>query len=70
MGDAGSLFIGFMMASLALNESYSRTNIVAVLAPVLILGVPIFDTMLVSMIRIGKGILPIYGSNDHTAKGL
>lgn len=70
MGDAGSLFLGFMMAALALNESYSRTNIVAVLAPVLILGVPIFDTLLVSMIRIGRGILPIYGSNDHTAQRL
>jgi UDP-GlcNAc:undecaprenyl-phosphate GlcNAc-1-phosphate transferase len=70
LGDAGSLFIGFMMASLALNESYSRTSTVAVLSPLLILGVPIFDTMLVSMIRIGKGILPIYGSNDHTAQRL
>jgi UDP-GlcNAc:undecaprenyl-phosphate/decaprenyl-phosphate GlcNAc-1-phosphate transferase len=70
MGDAGSLFLGFMMAVLALNESYSRTNVVAVLSPVLILGVPIFDTFLVMMIRIGKGKLPIYGSNDHTAQRL
>ena len=70
MGDAGSLFLGFMMAVLALNESYSRTNVVAVLSPVLILGVPIFDTFLVMMIRMGKGILPIYGSNDHTAQRL
>jgi UDP-GlcNAc:undecaprenyl-phosphate GlcNAc-1-phosphate transferase len=70
MGDAGSLFLGFMMAVLALNESYSRTNVVAVLSPVLILGVPIFDVMLVAMIRMGKGILPIYGSDDHTAQRL
>jgi len=70
MGDAGSLFLGFMMAALALNESYSRTNVVAVISPVLILGVPIFDVMLVMMIRIGKGKLPIYGSDDHTAQRL
>ena len=70
MGDAGSLFLGFMMAVLALNESYSRTNVVAVLSPVLILGVPIFDTFLVMMIRMGKGALPIYGSDDHTAQRL
>lgn len=70
MGDAGSLFLGFMMASLALNESYSRTNIVAVLSPVLILGIPIFEVMLVVMVRLGKGILPIYGSDDHTAQRL
>lgn len=70
MGDSGSLFIGFMMAALALNESYSRTNIVAVLAPVLILGVPVFDTMMVTMIRLGKGTSPLHGSNDHTAQRL
>ncbi len=70
MGDAGSLFLGFMMAALALNESYSRVNHVAVLSPVLILGVPIFDTFLVIFLRIRKGILPIYGSDDHTAQRL
>jgi UDP-GlcNAc:undecaprenyl-phosphate GlcNAc-1-phosphate transferase len=59
-----------MMAALALNESYSRTNVVAVISPVLILGVPIFDVMLVMMIRIGRGALPIYGSDDHTAQRL
>lgn len=70
MGDAGSLFIGFMMAALALNESYSRVNYIAVLSPLLILGVPIFDTFLVMFIRIRKGILPIYGSDDHLAQRL
>ncbi len=70
MGDSGSLFLGFMMASLALNESYSRVNIIAVLSPILILSAPIFDTLLVSVIRIQKGMLPIYGSNDHTAQRL
>jgi UDP-GlcNAc:undecaprenyl-phosphate/decaprenyl-phosphate GlcNAc-1-phosphate transferase len=70
MGDAGSLFLGFMMAVLALNESYSRTNVVAVISPILILGVPIFDVMLVMMIRMGRGALPIYGSDDHTAQRL
>lgn len=70
MGDAGSLFLGFMMAALALNESYSRTNVVAVLSPVLILGVPIFEVVLVAMIRIGRGVLPIYGSDDHAAQRL
>jgi UDP-GlcNAc:undecaprenyl-phosphate GlcNAc-1-phosphate transferase len=70
MGDAGSLFLGFMMAALALNESYSRVNYVAVLSPILILGVPIFDTFLVIFLRIKKGLLPIYGSDDHTAQRL
>jgi UDP-GlcNAc:undecaprenyl-phosphate GlcNAc-1-phosphate transferase len=70
MGDAGSLFLGFMLSALALNESYSKVNLMAVLSPVLILGVPIFDTMLVSLIRIKRGMLPIYGSNDHSSQRL
>jgi UDP-GlcNAc:undecaprenyl-phosphate GlcNAc-1-phosphate transferase len=70
MGDAGSLFIGFMLSALSLNESYSRVNVLAVLSPILILAVPIFDTFLVSVIRLKKGMLPIYGSNDHTAQRL
>ncbi|HRU38867.1 MAG TPA: MraY family glycosyltransferase [Candidatus Goldiibacteriota bacterium] len=70
LGDAGSLFLGFTLAAIALNESYTRTNVVAVLSPVLILGVPIFEVILVTMIRIGKGVLPIYGTDDHAAQRL
>jgi UDP-GlcNAc:undecaprenyl-phosphate GlcNAc-1-phosphate transferase len=70
MGDAGSLFLGFMLSALALNESYSKVNVLAVLSPILILAVPIFDTTLVSVIRMSKGMLPIYGSNDHAAQRL
>jgi len=70
MGDAGSLFLGFMMAALALNESYTRVNYIAVLSPLLILGVPIFDTFLVMLVRMEKGIIPIYGSDDHLAQRL
>lgn len=70
MGDAGSLFIGFLLATLALNGGYSRVNNIAVLSPILILGVPIFDTFLVMFIRIAKGRLPIYGSDDHLAQRL
>lgn len=70
MGDAGSLFLGFMMAALALNESYSRNNIIAVLSPIVILGVPIFETLMLIVIRLSKGVLPIYGTNDHLAQRL
>ncbi|MFP4465610.1 MAG: MraY family glycosyltransferase [Candidatus Goldiibacteriota bacterium] len=70
MGDAGSLFLGFVLAAIALNESYSRVNYIAVLAPILILGVPIFDTFLVMFLRMRKGLLPIYGSDDHLAQRL
>ena len=43
LGDAGSLFIGFMLAALSMNAGYTRANLLAVLSPVLILGIPLFD---------------------------
>lgn len=65
MGDAGSLFLGFTLASLSLTESYSEFNNLAVLSPILILIVPIFDTLFVMFIRAKKGISMFYGSPDH-----
>ena len=67
LGDAGSLFIGFMLGALGMVGIYARANPVAVLAPVLILGVPIFDTLLVMTIRWMRGHNPLKGSPDHFA---
>lgn len=65
MGDAGSLFIGFTLATLSITESYSFTNNLAVLTPIIILGVPIFDTLFVIWVR-WKQNKPVYfGSPDH-----
>ena len=47
MGDAGSLTIGFVLAWLALNVALPVTGAVAVLAPLLVLGLPAFDALLV-----------------------
>lgn len=65
MGDAGSLFLGFVLASLSLTESYSGVNKFAVLSPLLILIVPIFDTIFVMFVRFKKGISVFKGSPDH-----
>lgn len=67
LGDAGSLFIGFMLGALGMIGIYAKNNPVAVLAPVLILGVPIFDTIFVMIIRWMRGINPLRGSPDHFA---
>ena len=40
---------------------------VACVAPVIILGIPIFDTLLVMYIRWQRGIPVIFGSPDHFA---
>lgn len=54
MGDTGSLFIGYMLATLSLTSSYvvpASVNLLPVLTPLLILSLPIFDTLSVMFIR-------------------
>jgi UDP-GlcNAc:undecaprenyl-phosphate GlcNAc-1-phosphate transferase len=65
MGDAGSHFIGFSLAAISLNLSYSHTNDLAVFSPLLILALPLFDLLLMTVIRTRKGIPPWKGSPDH-----
>ena len=67
LGDAGSLFIGFMLAALSMNAGYTRVNLLAVISPVLILGIPLFDLSLVMYIRWRNGIPVMKGSPDHFA---
>jgi UDP-GlcNAc:undecaprenyl-phosphate GlcNAc-1-phosphate transferase len=67
LGDAGSLFIGFMLAALSMNAGYTRANLLAVISPVLILGIPLFDLALVVWIRWKNGIPVTKGSPDHFA---
>ena len=67
LGDAGALFLGFMLASLSMNAGYTRINLLATISPVLILGVPLFDTALVMFIRWRKGLPITRGSPDHFA---
>ena len=54
MGDAGSLFIGFILGGTAAIGSYLKGSLLThlpVITPLLILGVPIFDTLSVMYIR-------------------
>ncbi len=67
LGDTGSLFLGLMLGALAMNNSYTSRNLVAALSPVVILGVPIFDMLLVMFIRWRRGIPIMRGSPDHFA---
>lgn len=67
LGDAGSLFIGLMLGGLTLVVRYAEDNPLAVLNPLLILSVPLFDTAFVSFVRIYRGASPFRGSPDHFA---
>jgi UDP-GlcNAc:undecaprenyl-phosphate GlcNAc-1-phosphate transferase len=67
MGDTGSLFVGLMLGALAMNNAYTRANLVAAVAPAVILGVPIFDMLFVMYIRHRRGLPVMIGSPDHFA---
>lgn len=71
MGDAGSLLLGFLLAVLAMKLRFpdvdpQRTWFV----PILILGVPIFDTTLVTISRLRRGISISSGGRDHVSHRL
>ena len=72
MGDGGAMFLGFLMATLALKLRLELANhISAWLAPLLILGVTIFDTTLVTISRSRRGLLPFATpGKDHAAHRL
>ena len=70
MGDAGSLFLGVMLAALGMLLSLDRGMLVTAAVPVLILTVPVLDTALVSIARIRHGISPFQGGRDHTSHRL
>ena len=55
MGDAGSTFLGFMLASLAVLGDWAGNHAVRLIVPVLILGVPIFDMSFTTFMRIKNG---------------
>lgn len=67
LGDTGSLFVGFMLASLAMIGAYAQRNHPALLAPIAILIVPVLDTTLVVVARLVRGDSPFRGSPDHLA---
>jgi UDP-GlcNAc:undecaprenyl-phosphate GlcNAc-1-phosphate transferase len=67
MGDAGSLFTGFILASIAMGADYSSRNVVGLCSPLLILGIPVYDTLLVMFFRYRRGMPIFKGSKDHFA---
>jgi UDP-GlcNAc:undecaprenyl-phosphate GlcNAc-1-phosphate transferase len=71
LGDAGSTTIGFLLASTALLGNWAQDNLVRLSIPILVLGVPIFDMIFTTIMRIKeekiKNIIEWleYGGKDH-----
>lgn len=71
MGDAGSLFLGFLLAVLGIQLRFpENSNFSTWLVPVLVLGLPIFDMTLVVFSRIRRGVSPNTPGKDHVSHRL
>jgi UDP-GlcNAc:undecaprenyl-phosphate GlcNAc-1-phosphate transferase len=74
MGDTGSLFVGLSLAGLTLEsgaDAASRPSLLSVVAvPVLVLVIPILDTILVTVSRLLSGRAPSVGGRDHSSHRL
>lgn len=74
MGDGGSLFVGFMLAVLSVRIVFVNadepdyalgTHWYGVLAPLVILAVPLYDTFTVTVLRVLQGRSPMVGDQQH-----
>jgi UDP-GlcNAc:undecaprenyl-phosphate GlcNAc-1-phosphate transferase len=65
MGDTGSLFLGFLLALISIQGSYQTSTAVAILIPIIALGVPIVDTLYAIFRRARKGVNPLKGDREH-----
>ena len=70
MGDAGSLFLGFVLAVLLLKLRANAPTRVPIAVILAIPGVAIFDTTLVTVARLFHHRSPFQGGRDHTSHRL
>lgn len=72
MGDCGSMFLGFSLAALSIAGTWKHASglFVTLLVPVMILGIPIFDTAFVTITRKLRGQPVSQGGKDHMSHRL
>ena len=68
MGDAGSNFLGFLLGAMTVVGTYHVSGVdspFSVLAPLLVMAVPLYDTTSVVLIRLLEGRSPFQGDRRH-----
>jgi len=69
MGDAGSLVVGFFVAVLTLRTTYYHQaqsgQWYSVLMPLVVMAVPLYDFVSVTLLRISQGKSPLVGDTQH-----
>ncbi|MGI6549690.1 MAG: glycosyltransferase family 4 protein [Syntrophomonadales bacterium] len=62
MGDSGSMFLGFVLACLSVSGLAKGATLISLCIPVIILGIPVFDTLF-AIIRRVNNQAPIFGAD-------
>jgi UDP-GlcNAc:undecaprenyl-phosphate GlcNAc-1-phosphate transferase len=70
MGDAGSLFLGFLLAYLGVKLRFDGPTSVTFFVPITVLAIAILDTTLVTVTRLLHGRSPLVGGRDHVSHRL
>ncbi|MBI4538246.1 MAG: hypothetical protein HY704_01880 [Gemmatimonadetes bacterium] len=67
LGDSGSMFLGFLLAGLAIGDSWQGFAhlVFTILVPAMLLAVPIFNTTFVTVTRKLAGVSVVSGKADH-----
>jgi UDP-GlcNAc:undecaprenyl-phosphate GlcNAc-1-phosphate transferase len=65
MGDTGSMFLGFVLATTSIETHHKSSTAVAVLVPIIVMGVPIADTLLAMMRRAARGVPMFSADRGH-----
>ena len=65
MGDTGSTFVGFILATVSVQGMFKMYTIISFVAPFLMLGLPIFDVCFAVVRRISKGQSPMSPDRSH-----
>ncbi len=55
MGDTGAMFLGYLLACVSVTGAFKSTAVLAVFVPVLVLGIPIYDTLSTTIRRAVNG---------------
>ena len=65
LGDAGSMFLGYLIAAISFQGFAKRITLFTLLIPILLLGIPILDTLLSFVRRLVAGRNPFLADSEH-----
>jgi UDP-N-acetylglucosamine 2-epimerase len=65
MGDTGATFLGFMLGTISIQGTYKSYTAIAIAVPILVLALPLFDTLFAILRRIASGKSPMTADRGH-----